>query len=104
MSLSPLPLSQGVLLSLLQQLACDINNDIPRKLEWMTAVAAAILPTDQMIALYARPIVEQVVEIVNRARTSPAVTGAELASIRVLMHVINYLLVTWSVFHSLYQH
>lgn len=68
MSLSPLPLSQGVLLSLLQQLACDINNDTPRKLEWMTAVAAAILPT--------------------------AVTGAELASIRVLMHVINYLLVT----------
>lgn len=94
MSLSPLPLSQGVLLSLLQQLACDINNDTPRKLEWMTAVAAAILPTDQMIVLYARPIVEQVVEIVNRAMTSPAVNGAELASIRVLMHVINYLLVT----------
>ncbi|KAG6756841.1 hypothetical protein POTOM_040284 [Populus tomentosa] len=94
MSLSPLPLSQGVLLSLLQQLACDINNDTPRKLEWMTAVAAAILPTDQMVVLHAQPIVEQVVEIVNRARTSPAVTGAELASIRVLMHVINYLLVT----------
>ncbi|KAG6755665.1 hypothetical protein POTOM_041498 [Populus tomentosa] len=94
MSLSPLPLSQGVLLSLLQQLACDINNDTPRKLEWMTAVAAAILPADQMVVLHARPIVEQVVEIVNRAKTSPAVTGAELASIRVLMHVINYLLVT----------
>ncbi|KAG8094406.1 hypothetical protein GUJ93_ZPchr0012g20075 [Zizania palustris] len=41
----PIPLNQGVLLALFQQLACDIVNGTPRKLEWMTAVAVAISPT-----------------------------------------------------------
>lgn len=93
MAVSPPPLSQGVLLSLLQQLACDVSKETPRKLEWMTAVAAAIQPTDQMIAYYARPIVEQVCEILNRLRSSAGVTGAEITSIRILTHVVNYLLV-----------
>ncbi|XP_011039835.1 PREDICTED: enhancer of mRNA-decapping protein 4 [Populus euphratica] len=94
MAMSPPPLSQRVLLSLLQQLACDVSKETPRKLEWMTAVAAAIQPTDQMIAYYARPIVEQVCEILNHLRSSAGVTGAEMASIRILMHVVNFLLMS----------
>ncbi|KAJ6313794.1 hypothetical protein OIU78_017438 [Salix suchowensis] len=93
MALSPLPLSQGVLLSLLQQLAYDISKDTSRKLEWMTAVAAAIQPTDQMIISYGQPIVNQVSDILNHLKSSPGVTGAEIASIRVLTHVVNFLLV-----------
>ncbi|CAK7323847.1 unnamed protein product [Dovyalis caffra] len=96
MSLSPLPLSQGVLISLLQQLAYDISKETPRKLEWMTLVAASILPFDQTIGYYVRPTVEQVSEILNHLRSSPGGPGPgpELASIRVLMHVINNLLAT----------
>ncbi|KAM7251440.1 hypothetical protein ACFE04_023323 [Oxalis oulophora] len=51
LSMVPVPLSQGVLLSLLQQLACDINKDTSKKLTWMTDVAATINPADQMIAV-----------------------------------------------------
>ncbi|KAL9664005.1 hypothetical protein QQ045_019400 [Rhodiola kirilowii] len=46
LSATPVPLSQGVLLSLLQQLACDIHADTPIKLTWMTDVAVSIIPTD----------------------------------------------------------
>lgn len=90
----PLPLSQGVVLSLLQQLACDINNDPPRKLSWMTDVAAVINPADPMIAMHVRPIFEQVYQILNHQRSLPTMTGAELSSIRLLLHVINSMLMT----------
>lgn len=93
LSMVPLPLSQGVLLSLLQQLACDISNDTPRKLAWMTDVAAAINSADPMIAMHVRPIFEQVYQILNHHR--PLITsGAEISSIRLLMHVINSMLMT----------
>lgn len=90
----PLPLSQGVLLSLLQQLACDISNDTTRKLGWMTDVANAIIPADPMIAVHVRPIFDQVYKILNHQRSLPTVTGAELSSVRLLMHVINSMLMT----------
>lgn len=90
----PLPLSQGVLLSLLQQLACDIHKETSRKLGWMTDVAAAINPADPMIAMHVRPIFEQVYQILHHQRSLPTITGAEITSIRLLMHVINSMLMT----------
>ncbi|KAF2282628.1 hypothetical protein GH714_039523 [Hevea brasiliensis] len=59
LSMVPLPLSQGVLLALLQQLACDISKETSRKLAWMTDVAVAINPADPLIALHVRPIFDQ---------------------------------------------
>lgn len=94
LSTVPLPLSQGVLLSLLQQLACDIHKDTPQKLSWMTDVAVAINPTDPMIAMHVRLIFEQVYQVLNHHRTLPTTTAAELASIRLVMHVINSMLMT----------
>lgn len=94
LSTMPLPLSQGVLLSLLQQLACDITKDTARKLAWMTDVAACIIPHDPMIAVHVRPILEQVYQILNHQRSLPATLSAELSSIRVVMHVINAMLMT----------
>uniref|UniRef100_A0A7N0VL38 Enhancer of mRNA-decapping protein 4 C-terminal domain-containing protein n=1 Tax=Kalanchoe fedtschenkoi TaxID=63787 RepID=A0A7N0VL38_KALFE len=91
---TPVPLSQGVLLSLLQQLACDIHADTPRKLTWMTDVAVAIVPTDPMIAMHVRPILEQVYQILSHHRTLPTVSAAEVTSIRLVMHVINSILTT----------
>lgn len=90
----PLPLNQGVLLSLLQHLAFDINNDTHRKLAWITDVAGAINPTDPMITMHARPIFEQVYQMLHRQRSSPTITGAELSSFRLLMHVINSMMMT----------
>ncbi|XP_024021457.1 enhancer of mRNA-decapping protein 4 [Morus notabilis] len=94
LSLVPLPLSQGVLLALLQQLACDINNDTPRKLAWMTDVAVAINPTDPLIAMHARPIFEQVYQRLGHQRALPTTSAPDANSIRLLMHVINSLLMS----------
>ncbi|XP_072989933.1 enhancer of mRNA-decapping protein 4-like isoform X4 [Typha latifolia] len=88
----PLPLSQGVLLSLLQQLACDIGNETSRKVVWMTDVAVSITPTDQMISVHVHPIFEQVYNILAHQMSQPIPKGFEGANIRVLMHVINSVL------------
>ncbi|KAJ0017988.1 hypothetical protein Pint_09643 [Pistacia integerrima] len=94
LSTLPLPLSQGVLLALLQQLACDISKETPRKLAWMTDVAIAIIPTDPMIAMHVRPIFEQVYQILGHQRNLPTTSASEANSIRLLMHVINSVLMS----------
>ncbi|CAA6670745.1 unnamed protein product [Spirodela intermedia] len=91
-SMSPLPLSQGVLLSLLQQLACDLAKDTTQKLAWMTQVAVAINPSDPMIALHVRPIFDQVYQILAHQRSLPTTTAADSNSIRLMLHVINSVL------------
>lgn len=90
----PLPLSQGVLLALLQQLACDVSNNTSQKLTWMRDVAVAINPTDPMIALHVRPIFEQVYQILGHHCSLPTTTAADVSSMRLVMHVINSLLMS----------
>ncbi|CAN7107147.1 unnamed protein product [Brassica rapa subsp. narinosa] len=89
LAMNPLPLSQGVLLSLLQQLACDISKDSSRKLAWMTDVVAAINPSDPMVAVHGRPIFEQVYQILHHHRNAP---GSDVSATRLIMHVINSML------------
>ncbi|KAL8239173.1 hypothetical protein R6Q59_015740 [Mikania micrantha] len=86
---NPLPLSQGVLLSLLQQLACDIGNDTAKKLGWMMDVVVAIKPSDAMIAMHVRPIFDQVYSILNHQVSVPMTSVSELSSTRVVMKLIN---------------
>ncbi|KAK1273995.1 Enhancer of mRNA-decapping protein 4 [Acorus gramineus] len=90
----PLPLSQGVLLSLLQQLACDISNETGRKLGWITDVAVAINPTDPTIALHVRRIFEQVYGIVRHQSTLPGVAVSEAGTLRIILHVLNSVLMS----------
>lgn len=94
LSLVPLPLSQGVLLALLQQLACDISNDKPRKLAWMTEVALAINPADPLIMMHGRPIFEEVYQRLSHHRNLPTTAAQDANSIRLLMHVINSVLMS----------
>ncbi|KAL8205746.1 hypothetical protein R6Q57_009297 [Mikania cordata] len=89
---NPVSLSQGVLLSLLQQLACDIGSDTSNKLGWMMDVVVAIKPTDGIIAMHVRPIFEQVYSILNHQMSLPTTSVAELSSIRVVMKLINSIL------------
>ncbi|GKD29916.1 hypothetical protein Tco_1240694 [Tanacetum coccineum] len=88
---NPLPLSQGVLLSLLQQLACDIGNDTSKKLAWMMDVVVAIKPSDNMIAMHVRPIFEQVKSILNHQESIPTTSVAERSSIKIVMKLIGTL-------------
>ncbi|KAG1363793.1 enhancer of mRNA-decapping protein 4 [Cocos nucifera] len=90
----PLPLNQGVLLALLQQLSCDISNETSRKVGWMTDVAVAINPTDPMITVHVRPIFEQVYNILAHQRSLPTTTASEAINVRLIMHVINSVLMS----------
>lgn len=92
--MKPCPLSQGVLLALFQQLACDINKETPRKLAWMTDVAVAINPSDPMISVHVLPIFEQVCQIMEHLQSLPTTSAADAASIRVIMFVINSVLLS----------
>lgn len=94
LALVPIPLSQGVLLALLQQLACDISNNTARKLVWMTDVTVAINPADPMIVVHIRPIFEQVYQILGHQRGLTTRSASEVNSIRLLMHVINSVLMS----------
>lgn len=94
LTMTPMPLSQGVLLSLLQQLSCGINTDTPRKLQWMTDVAAAIDPEDTRIAAHVRPILDQVYRTLGHHRSLPTTSPSEASTIRLLMHVINSVLLS----------
>ncbi|KAL2341441.1 hypothetical protein Fmac_009381 [Flemingia macrophylla] len=94
LAMVPLPLSQGVLLSLLQQLSCDISSETPRKLAWMTDVAAAINPADPRIAAHVRRILDQVYRTLGHQRTLPTTSPSEASTIRLLMHVINSVLLS----------
>jgi enhancer of mRNA-decapping protein 4 len=94
-AMTPVPLNQGVLLALLQQLAIDIHNETSRKVQWMTDVAMAINPSDQMIAVHVRPIFEQVYNQLAHQRTLPTTTASDGTSIRVIMHVINSVLLSY---------
>jgi enhancer of mRNA-decapping protein 4 len=91
----PLPLNQGVLLALLQQLAIDISNDTSRKLQWMTDVAMAINPTDSVILMHVRPIFEQVYGQLAHQRTLPTMSAADGTSVRLIMHIINSVLLSY---------
>ncbi|KAE8055196.1 hypothetical protein FH972_012054 [Carpinus fangiana] len=88
LSLNPCPLSQVVLLHLLRQLTYGLNNNIPLKFGWMTDIANAIIPSHPMIASQVRPIFSEVCTLLNHQQYFPTIVGAELSSIRHLMHVI----------------
>ncbi|MBA0739725.1 hypothetical protein Gogos_012963 [Gossypium gossypioides] len=92
LSMKPCPLSQGVLLALFQQLACDINKETSRKLVWMTDVAVAIIPSDPTIAMHVVPIFRQVSQIVDHLQSMSTTSASETSSIRVLKFVINSVL------------
>jgi enhancer of mRNA-decapping protein 4 len=100
LSVVPLPLSQGVLLYLLWQLACDISNRPFQKVAWMTVVANAIIPTDPAIAVHGQPILFQVYNILNHQSTCPhqstlpTQAGVELSNIHFLIDVINSIIMT----------
>ncbi|XP_042419624.1 enhancer of mRNA-decapping protein 4-like [Zingiber officinale] len=90
----PPPLSQGVLLALLQQLACDISNETLRKISWITDVAVQINPADPTITSYVRPIFEQVYSILAHQRSLPTTAASDLPNLRLVMHVINSVLLS----------
>jgi enhancer of mRNA-decapping protein 4 len=90
----PLPLSQGVVLSLVQQLGCDLSNDTGRKLSWIREAALALNPNDPMLAPHMRPFLEQLYQNLHHQMIHTTVPGDQ-ANLRLVIHVVNSLLTTY---------
>jgi len=89
-STAPLPLSQGVLLSLVQQLGCDLGKDTTRKLSWIREAALALNPDDPLLAPHMRPFLQQLYQNLHK-QVAQAVPG-EQANLRLVIHVVHSLL------------
>lgn len=90
---TPLPLSQGVLLSLVQQLGCDLRQDTAHKLEWIREGALALNPMDPVVAPHMRPFLAQLYQNLRRQMQQLTTTSAELAnSMHLVLHVVNLVL------------
>ncbi|KAG0566280.1 hypothetical protein KC19_7G051900 [Ceratodon purpureus] len=87
----PLPLSQGVLLSLVQQLGCDLGKDTVRKLSWIREAALALNPDDPLLAPHMRPFLQQLYQNLHRQVQQTTVPG-EQANLRLVIHVVHSLL------------
>jgi enhancer of mRNA-decapping protein 4 len=88
----PVPLSQTVLLSLMQQLSSDLDTDASLKLQWIQAACLAMDPSDASLA-QALPVIfgavfDSLTETARDANTPPAVKG----DLRLVLHVVNSLL------------
>lgn len=88
----PFPLSQGVLLALVQQLAYDLENDFGRKLVWIKEACTVLNPSDPLLAPHMRPILTQVYPNLHKKLVSSS--GAEANTLRLVLHVFNSLLST----------
>jgi len=95
----PLPLSQGVLLALVQQLSCDLEKDTGRKLLWITEASNVLNPNEPLLAQYMRSILTTVYKNLHHLRL-PNNSGPEVKSLRMALHVVNSLLATYKGYSS----
>lgn len=91
-TISPPPLSQGVLLSLVQQLGCDLGNDTSRKLTWIREAALALNPHDPGLAPHMRLFLEKLYQNLHRLMTNPDLKPELASATRLVIHVVNSLL------------
>lgn len=88
----PPPLSQGVLLSLVQHLGYDLGNDSFQKLTWIQEASLALNPNDHVMGSYMRPFLDQLYQNLQRHillfSTDPKLSNQA----RVVMHIVNSLL------------
>ena len=83
----PCPLSQMVLLSLVQQLSADLTTHLAPKLAWIREAALALNPRDPALARHLRPVLESVHAALQAA--AGRVKGADASSCRLAMHVVH---------------
>ena len=90
---NPCPLSQGVLLSLVQQLSSDLATpDARTKLDWIRDSCLAIDPADPSLRQHMRPVLSGVHQALMVASNSPASAPDVRAGTRLCIHVVNSML------------
>lgn len=89
---TPLPLSQGVLLALVQQLGCDLGNDTSKKLTWIKDAALALNPHDPGLPPHVmRHFLEKLYNNLHALLTT-SLSADLILSTRLVIHVVNSLL------------
>ncbi len=87
LSREPCPLSQMVLLSLVQQLSADLTTTLSAKLAWIREAAMLINPHDPLLARHVWPVLEGVHAALTAA--SARLTGPDASSCRLAQHVVH---------------
>ena len=83
---SPL-LSQMVLLSLIQQLSSDMQNNPTVKLQWIREAAMVLNPKDPLLGPHLTSVLQQVHE--NLSNALQHLHGADMSSCKLAMHVVH---------------
>ena len=90
---TPCPLSQGVLLPLVQQLSSDLTTpDAPKKLDWIRDSCLAVDPADPVLRQHMRPVLSTVHQSLMAAANSPTSAPEVRAGTRLCIHVVNSML------------
>lgn len=87
LSQEPCPLSQLVLLSLVQQLSADLTTHLAAKLAWIREATMLINPQDPQMARHVKPVLESVHSALQAA--AARVSGKDASSCRLTMHVVH---------------
>ena len=90
-STDPLPVSQGVLLSLVQQLSSDLSKDTGHKLRWIKEATLALNPRDPVIGPHMHSFLELAYQNCH-LQMSVSKDPSEQVTLRLVIHVINSLL------------
>ena len=88
----PVPLSQTVLLSLMQQLSSDLDDEPSLKLQWIQAACLAMDPSDQSLAQALPVILGAVFDSLTEAAQAPDTPAGVRGDLRLVLHVVNSLL------------
>jgi WD40 repeat protein len=87
---SPLPLSQVVLISLVQQLSCDLNKATSMKLNWLKDILLVLDPMDQTISEHVTTILTTLSTALDElASTCGDVANPCFNAYRLLVHIVN---------------
>ncbi|XP_024388151.1 enhancer of mRNA-decapping protein 4 isoform X2 [Physcomitrium patens] len=89
----PLPLSQGVLLSLVRNLSFDLVKDTGNKLQWIKEAALALDPYDPRLVPHLRGYLGQCYQNCYQM-ISTTKNQSEQSTLKLISHVINSLLST----------
>lgn len=90
---TPCPLSQGVLLSLVQQLSTNLNTpDAPKKLDWIRDACLAVDPANPAMKAHMKPVLSAVHQALMAAANSPSAAPEVRAGTRLCIHVVNSML------------
>jgi enhancer of mRNA-decapping protein 4 len=90
-AMSPPVLNQALLLSLTQQLGCDLGTDAELKLDWMQQTLISLDPEDALLGAHMRPILDQLHHSLTELG-SHSTSAAVQRSLRMVVHLVNSLI------------